>query len=160
MPVRQSHSLQLNYHYPHDFLFIMLLKGFFLCQKSWQQAICLYQVTGNIIDLFFCRREWCLTLRRIVLYMWISQNPILDQSAWDQVAFSSRIAFQLYYGFFIDADTLLMSSDDASPYSPEKRTKRPMGFPDSGIIQVAFDIVCHERKLPVFSHLVGLCMTR
>ena len=160
MPVRQSHSLQLNYHYPHDFLFIMLLKGFFLCQKSWQQAICLYQVTGNIIDLFFCRREWYLTLRKIVLYMWISQNPILDQSAWDQVAFSSRTSFQVYYGFFIDADTLLMSSDDDSPYSPEKRTKRPMGFPDSGIMQVAFEIVCHERKPPVFSHLVGLCMMR
>jgi len=53
-----------------------------------------------------------------------------------------------------------MSSDDDSPYSPEKRTKRPMGFPDSGIMQVAFEIVCHERKPPVFSHLVGLCMTR
>ncbi|RLM55089.1 U2 small nuclear ribonucleoprotein B' [Panicum miliaceum] len=25
-----------------------------------------------------------------------------------------------------------LRSDDASPYSPEKRTKRPMGFPDSG----------------------------
>ena len=109
---------------------------------------------------FFCRREWYLTLRKIVLYMWISQNPILDQSAWDQVAFSSRTSFQVYYGFFIDADTLLMSSDDDSPYSPEKRTKRPMGFPDSGIMQVAFEIVCHERKPPVFSHLVGLCMTR
>ena len=48
----QSHSLQLNYHYLHDFLFIMLPKWFFPCQKSWQQAICLYQVTGNIIDLF------------------------------------------------------------------------------------------------------------
>jgi len=53
-----------------------------------------------------------------------------------------------------------LRSDDASPYSPEKRTKRPMGFPDSGIMQVAFEIVCHERKPPVFSHLVGLCMTR
>jgi hypothetical protein len=58
------------------------------------------------------------------------------------------------------ADTLLMSSDDASPYSPEKRTKRPMGFPDSGIIHVAFQTVCHERKPPVFPHLVDLCMMR
>jgi RNA recognition motif-containing protein len=53
-----------------------------------------------------------------------------------------------------------LRSDDASPYSPEKRTKRPMGFPDSGIIHVAFQTVCHERKPPVFPHLVDLCMMR
>jgi hypothetical protein len=43
-------------------------------------------------------------------------------------------------------------SDDTSPYSPEKRNRKPRGFPDSGMTQVAFWAEWHERKPSVFSH--------
>jgi hypothetical protein len=53
----------------------------------------------------------------------------------------------VWFFFFIDADTLLISPDDASPYSPEKRTRKPMGFPDSGIIEVAFESMSLKKHL-------------
>lgn len=74
-----------------------------------------------------------------------------------QLPFSSGTSFLSYVPsvlcgvFFIDVDTLLLS-DDTSPYSPEKRTRKPRGFPDSGIIQVASRAACNERKPSVFSH--------